>query len=57
VTAEQWLFGATVDCIVPPDSATFAAEVSAEVRGTPDCPVPSEVSAPTVDCVRTLSVR
>jgi hypothetical protein len=45
----------------------FAVEVRAEVRGAPnnkqclsgaapDCPVPPEVSAPTVDCVRTLTV-
>jgi hypothetical protein len=45
----------------------FAAEVRAEVRGTPDseqclsgatpdCSVPLEVSAPAADCVRTLTV-
>jgi hypothetical protein len=67
VTAEQRLFGATVDCTVPLTALQFAAEVRAEVRGAPDseqylsgaapdCPVPPEVSAPMVDCVRTLTV-
>jgi hypothetical protein len=67
VTAEQWLFGATVDCTMPLTALQFMAEVRAEVRGTPDneqclsgaapdCPVPPEVSAPAVDCVRTLTV-
>jgi hypothetical protein len=51
VTAEQRLFGATVDCIVPLTALQFAAKVRAEVRGAPDseqcmsgaaldCPVP-----------------
>jgi hypothetical protein len=56
VTAEQRLFGATVDCTVPLTALQFAAEVRAEVSGAPDCPVPPGVSAPTVDCVRTLTV-
>jgi hypothetical protein len=67
VTVEQRLFGATVDCSVPLTALQFTAEVRAEVRGAPDseqclsgaapdCPVPPEVSAPTVDCVRTLTV-
>jgi hypothetical protein len=67
VTAERRLFGATVDCTVPLTALQFAAEVRAEVRGAPDseqclsgaapdCPVPPEVSAPSVDCVRTLTV-
>jgi hypothetical protein len=65
--AEQQLSSATVDCIVPLIELQFVAEVRAEVRGTPDneqclsgaapdCPVPPEVSAPTVDYVRTLTV-
>jgi hypothetical protein len=64
---EQQLFGATVDCTVPLIALQFAAEVRAEVRGAPDkeqclsgaapdCPMPPEVSAPTVDYVRTLTV-
>jgi hypothetical protein len=64
---EQQLFGATVDCTVPLIALQFVAEVGAQVRGAPDkeqclsgaapdCPVPPEVSAPTVDCVRTLTV-
>jgi hypothetical protein len=67
VTAEQWLYGATVDCTVSLIALQFVAEVRTEVRGAPDneqclsgaapdCPVPPEVSAPTVDCVRTLTV-
>jgi hypothetical protein len=51
VPAEQWLFGATVDCTVPLTALQFAADVRTEVRGTPDseqwlpgaapdCPVP-----------------
>jgi hypothetical protein len=67
VTAEQQLFGATVDCTVPLTGLQFTAEVRAEVRGAPDseqclsgaapdCLVPPEVSATTVDCVRTLTV-
>jgi hypothetical protein len=67
VTAEQRLFGVTVDCTVPLTGLQFAAEVRAEVRGTLDseqwlsgaaldCPAPPEVSAPTIDCVRTLMV-
>jgi hypothetical protein len=66
--AEQRLFGATVNCTVPLKALQFMAEVRAEIRGAPDseqclsgaapdCPVPPEVSAPTVDCVRTLMVR
>jgi hypothetical protein len=58
---------ATVDCTVPLTTLQFVAEVKAEVRGAPDneqclsgaAPdylVPPEVSAPTVDCVRTLTV-
>jgi hypothetical protein len=68
VTAEQRLFGATVDCTVPLTALQFAAEVRAVVRGAPDseqclsgvaldCPVPPEVSAPMVDCVRTLTIE
>jgi hypothetical protein len=63
---EQRLFGAMVDCTVPLTALQFTAEVRAEVRGAPDseqclsgaapCPVPPEVSAPTVDCVRNLTV-
>jgi hypothetical protein len=67
VTAEQRLFGATVDCTVPLTALQFAVQVRAEVRGAPDkeqcmsgaapdCPVPPEISAPTIDCVRTLTV-
>jgi hypothetical protein len=67
VTAEQRLFGATIDCTVPLTTLQFVAEVRVEVRGAPDnkqCqsgaaldrPMPPEVSAPTVDCVRTLTV-
>jgi hypothetical protein len=67
VTAEQRLFDATVDCTVPMTALQFAVEVRAEVKGAPDseqclsgvapdCPVPPEVSAPTVDRVRTLTV-
>jgi hypothetical protein len=65
--AEQWLLRATVDYTVPLTALQFAAKVTIEVRGAPDseqclsgaapdCPVPPEVSAPTVDCVRTLTV-
>jgi hypothetical protein len=65
--AKQWLLRATVDCTVPLTALQYAAEVRAEVRGAPDseqcpfdaapdCPVPPEVSAPMVDCVRTLTV-
>jgi hypothetical protein len=65
--AEQRLSSATVDCTVSLTALQFAAEVRAEVRGAPDseqslsgaapdCPVPLEVSAPMVDCVRTLTV-
>jgi hypothetical protein len=36
VTAEQRLFGATVDCTVPLTSLQFASEVRTEVRGAPD---------------------
>jgi hypothetical protein len=67
VTAEQRLYGATVDCTVSLTALQFAAEVRTEVRGapdneqclssvTPDCPVPPEVSAPMVDGVITLTV-
>jgi hypothetical protein len=67
VPAEQRLFGATVDCTVPLTALQFAVQVRAEVRGAPDkeqcmsgaapdCPVPPKISAPTVDCVRTLTV-
>jgi hypothetical protein len=63
VIAEQRLFGATVDCTVP----LIVLQFTAEVRGAPDseqwlsgaapdCPVPPEFGAPTVDCVRTLMV-
>jgi hypothetical protein len=67
VRAEQRLFGATVDCTVPLTMLQFVEEVRTEVRdapdseqclsgAAPDCPVPSEVSAPTVNCIRTLTV-
>jgi hypothetical protein len=67
VIAEQRLFGAMVDCIVPLTALQFATEVRAEVRGAPDseqclsgvapdCLVPPEVTAPTIDYVRTLTV-
>jgi hypothetical protein len=67
VPPEQRLLRTTVDCTVPLTKLQFAVEVRAEVRGTPDSeqclsgaapdyPVPLEVSAPTVDCVRTLMV-
>jgi hypothetical protein len=67
VTAEQLLFGATVDCIVPLTALQFTTEVRAEVRGAPDseqclsgaapdCSVPPKVSAPTVDNAQTLTV-
>jgi hypothetical protein len=67
VPPEQRLFVATVDSTVPLTALQFTAEVRAEVRGapdseqclsgaTPDCLVPPEVSAPMVDCVRTLTV-
>jgi hypothetical protein len=67
VTAEQRVFGATVDCTMPLTALQFMAEVRTEVRGAPDneqclsgaapdCPVPPEASAPTVDCVRILAV-
>jgi hypothetical protein len=67
VTVEQRLYGATVDCTVSLTALQFAAEVRTEVRGAPDneqclsgaapdCPVSPEVSAPTVDDVRTLTI-
>jgi hypothetical protein len=67
VTAEQRLFGAMVDCTVPLTALQFTAEVRADVRdaqdneqclsgAAPECLVPPEVSAPTIDCVRTLMV-
>jgi hypothetical protein len=66
-SAEKRLFGATVNYIVPLTALQFATEVSVEVRGAPDTeqclsgvaldnPVLPEVSVPTVDCVRTLTV-
>jgi hypothetical protein len=35
---------------------TVRAEVRAAARGAPDCPVPLDDKAPTVDCGRTLTV-
>jgi hypothetical protein len=68
VTAEQRLFGATVDCTVPLTALQFVAEVRAEVRGAPDskqcmsgvapdCPVPQEDKAPTNSWVTWLAHR
>jgi hypothetical protein len=67
VTAEQRLFGTTVDCTVPLTALQFTAEVRAEVRGAPkseqcmsgaapDYSVPQEDKALTVKTARTLTV-
>jgi hypothetical protein len=57
--AEQRLANATVDSngrLQREQWRTVHAEVRAAIRGAPDCPVPHEDKAPTVETARTLTV-